>query len=375
MHSTMKQNLGILVEASADVAVSCLNQGRYTADSYLALPVNVLGKKYVVASYAKSNVGIIASQDNTTVYIIAKDIVRYRGRSYRKGENITIKLNKLQSFHLDHRSDLSGTIIRANKPVAVLSGDKCAKTNTKYCDHLVEFLLPFENWGRKFVVATTGKMDKNTGDMFRVFAYESDTRVRSKNGDRMLMSGQFAEYRFGRQELSSLFECSKPCFVIQYTTGYLNKKRREVDSSMIVVPSVNHYLNSYKIPLSGGQRYFYRHSVTLVIKTSERNGLILNGKNATHLRWQNVDGTKYSWTIFQMSSETEITHMSQEASFSVLAFGEADFQSHGYPGGFNFLIKKSGRCTLLLLFIQNRVERVPPKVIPFEVKALLESHC
>lgn len=349
MHSTMRQNLGISVETSAGVAVSCLNYGRYTADSYLALPVNVLGKTYVVASYAETNVGIISPQDNTTVYIIPKDTVRYGGRSYRKGENITIKLNKLQSFHLDHDSDLSGTIIRANKPVAVLSGDKCAKINTKYCDHLVEFLLPVESWGRKFVVATTGTMDKNIGDMFRVFAYENDTRVRSKNGDRILKSGQFAEYRFGHNELSSLFECSKPCSVVQYTTGYLNKKRREVDSSMIIVPSVSHYLNSYKIPQSGGQGHLYQHSVTLVIKTSERNGLVLNGMNATQLRWQNVDGTEYSWTIFQISSKTAITHLWQEASFSVLVFGEADFQSHGYPGGFNFLYKKSGRCTFSCL--------------------------
>ena len=129
----------------------------------------------------------------------------------------------MQTFHLDHDSDPSGTIIKANKPVAVLSGDNCAKINTRYCDQLVEFLLPVENRGREFVVATTGKIDKNTGDVFRVFAYENDTRVHSKYGDRMSKSGQFAEYRFGRQELSSLFQCSKPCQVVQYTTGYFNK--------------------------------------------------------------------------------------------------------------------------------------------------------
>ena len=352
MHSTKIQNLGVSVAASADVAVSCLNQGRYTADSYLALPTNVLGQIYVVASYAKSNVGIISSQDNTIVHIKLNKLTRYKGRSYREGEKIMIKLNKLQTFHLDHDSDLSGTLIKANKPVAVLSGDKCAKINTRYCDHLVEFLLPVKNWGREFVVATTGKIDKNTGDIFRVFAYENDTRVRSEYGDRVLKSGQFAEYRFGRQELSSLFQCSKPCQVVQYTTGYFNNRGREVDSSMLIVPSVKHFLNRYKITQSSsGNRYLYKHSITLLIKTSDRNGIVLNGMKATNLRWKNVDETKYSWTIFKMSRETEITHISQEASFSVLMFGEADFESHGYPAGFNLPFSKSGRYVAVAVVI------------------------
>ena len=353
MHSTTIQNLGISVAASADVAVSCLNQGRYTADSYLALPTNVLGQIYVVASYAKSNVGIICSQDNTIVHVKPNKLVRYKGRRYRKGEKIKIKLNKLQTFHWDHDSDLSGTIIKANKPVAVLSGDKCAKINTRYCDHLVEYLLPVKNWGREFVVATTGKIDKNTGDVFRVFAYENNTRVRSEYGDRVLKSGQFAEYRFGRQELSSLFQCSKPCQVVQYTTGYFNNRGREVDPSMLIVPSVKHFLNSYKITQSssGNRLYLYNHSITLLIKTSDKSGIVLNGMIATHLRWKNVNGTKYSWTIFKMSRETEITHISQEASFSVLMFGEADFQSHGYPAGFNLPFSKSGRYVAVAVVI------------------------
>jgi hypothetical protein len=343
MHSTVVDTLGISVTATADVAVFCINYRRYTSDSYLALPTNGLGRKYVVASYAKSNVGIISPQDNTIVRIIlnTKGTVRYNGRLYTKGQTINIKLNKLGTFHLDHRSDLSGTIVEANKPMAVLSGDKCAKIETRYCDHLVEFLLPVRNWGTKFLVATTGLMNKNAGDIFRVFSYENDTRVRSKHGDRVLKSGDFTEFDL-RRELSSFFECSKPCQVVQYTKGYSNKRGKEVDSSMLVVPSINHFLNGYHVFLLGIKNNSYQHSTTILIKASERDGLLVNGKNASGFIWHNIEGTRYSWTIIQISSETAITHSSQNALFGALVFGEADFHSHGYPGGLNFLFNVSG---------------------------------
>ncbi len=226
MHSTRVGNHGVLVTATANVSVSCLNQGRYSADSYLALPTNALGMKYVVASYANTTLGIISPQDDTIVHLIPniKGILRYNGSSYRKGQKIKIQLNKLETFHLDHHSDLSGTIIEANKPITVLSGNKCAKIHTRYCDHLVEFLLPVRSWGTKFLVASTAIMSKNSGDIFRVFAYENDTRIRTRKGHRYLESGEYREYDLNN-ELSSFFECSKPCQVIQYTKRLCQQTR------------------------------------------------------------------------------------------------------------------------------------------------------
>ena len=344
MHSTRVGNHGVLVTATANVSVSCLNQGRYSADSYLALPTNALGMKYVVASYANTTLAVISPQDDTIVYLIPniKGILRYNGSSYTKGQKIKIQLNKLETFHLDHHSDLSGTIIEANKPIAVLSGNKCAKIHTRYCDHQIEFLLPVSSWGTTFLVATTAIMNKTGGDIFRVFAYESNTRIRSRKGDRYLKSGEFIEYDLNN-ELSSFFACSKPCQVIQYTKGYVNKRGKEVDSSMLVVPSVSHFLNTYKVFSSGMQKNLYQHSITVLIKSSERDGLVLNGRKAPGLQWENIDGTRYSWTIIQITSEAAVTHISRIALFGVLVFGESDYQSHGYPAGLNLDGKKSGR--------------------------------
>ena len=343
MHSTMVDNLGISVTATKNVEVSCLNQGRFTADSYLALPKTGLGRKYVVASYKQTSLGIISAQDSTIVYLILNitGFLRHKNRSYKKGEKIKIKLNKLETFHLDENFDLSGTIIEANKPIAVLSGNRCAKINTLYCDHLVEFLLPARHWGNKFVVATTGTSMKSFGDIFRVFAYENATRVRSKDREQILNSGEFKEYDMESQ-LSSFFECSKPCQVVQYTKGYLNKRGKGVDSSMLIVPSVDKFLNTYKVFLSGLQTNLYQHSITILIKSAEKYGLELNGKKASGIVWRNVEGAEYSWTIIEISNATKVSHVSRNVYFGVLVFGEGDFQSHGYPAGVDFMRSKLG---------------------------------
>ncbi len=112
---------------------------------------------------------------------------------------------------------------------------------------------------------------------------------------------------------------------------------------MLVVPSVGHFLNTYKVFLSGTQKNLYQHSITVLIKSCERDGLVLNGAKAAGVQWENIDGTRYSWTIIQISGETAITHISRSALFGVLVFGESDYQSHGYPAGLNLDGKILGR--------------------------------
>ncbi|XP_028411539.1 IgGFc-binding protein-like [Dendronephthya gigantea] len=346
MRSTRVDTKGILVTSTADVAVSCLSQARFTSDSYLALPTTKLGRKYVVASYEKTNLGIISTEDNTVVSITlnADGVLRYGQKLYRKGKNIVLRLNRLETFHIDHNADLSGTIIEANKAIAVLSGDKCAKVNTRFCDHLIEFLLPVQNWGTEFVVATTGQMNKKAGDIYRVFAYENDTRVRNKDGYRLLQSGQFTEYDLG-DKLASFFECSKPCQVVQYIKGYLETRGIEVDSSLLIVPSIDHFLDTYNVYLSWMKENEFQHSVTLLTKSSQKEGLLVNGGNTTSLQWQNIEGTKFSWTILQISSKCTISHRSRDSLFGALVFGEAAYHSHGYPAGLNTLIARSVTAT------------------------------
>ena len=68
------------------------------------------------------------------------------------GQSFTITLAKLETFHLMHLHDLSGTCITSNYPVAVVSGSPCQDVGDGACDHLVSFLLPVKKWGKQYIL-------------------------------------------------------------------------------------------------------------------------------------------------------------------------------------------------------------------------------
>lgn len=78
--------------------------------------------------------------------------------------------------------DLTGTRIRANKPVMVLSGHDCAfiPFNRWACDHLEEVMQPLEAWGQDVVVSVTDQAscDESLPNLVRVVASHDDTNVR-----------------------------------------------------------------------------------------------------------------------------------------------------------------------------------------------------
>ena len=335
---------GIEINSTEDVTLFCLNHGVGTSDGYLALPTNALGTVYVVASYQPSaytaHFGIISVNNETSIRIKLNTIgnITYRGTSYSKGSSFSITLDKLETFHISHLYDLSGTIITANKPISVISGNRCANVGgVGYCDHLAAFLLPVKNWGNEFVVATTGSMDKRVGpDIFRVFAYENNTIVYKADRESVLLSGEFTEIDVTDGDLASSVHCSKPCQVVQYVKSrYRTDIGYYADPSMIVLPSVKQFLSYYHVALFT-KSAFIRHYITLLIKNCYNNGLIMNGTAMNGLHWETINGTDYTWTVVNVSGFDSVTifHTSPEKSFGLLVFGEGDHVSYGYPGGF-----------------------------------------
>ena len=354
MQGTNIQSKGIEINSTNDITVFCLNHFHDTSDGYLALPTNALGTIYVVASYQarwSSNFGIISGNDETNIRITlnTSGTITYRGISYSKGSSFSITLEKLETFHMSHSYDLSGTIITANKPISVLSGDKCANVGGGACDHLAAFLLPVRNWGKEFVVATTGRMNKRVGDIFRVFAYENNTIVREDSGEiSVLSSGEFMEIDLAGGNLTSFINCNKPCQVVQYVKGYRTEFGYNSDPSIIVLPSIKQFLSYYHVNFFALSHY-RRHSVTLLIKKSYNNGLVMNGIRMRGLQWETINGTEYTWTVVDVSSFDNVTifHTSPEATFGLLVFGEGNYVSYGYPGGFALTHASDGKTIFL----------------------------
>ena len=135
MEGTGIEKKGIEIKSTAEIAVIGANYMRGSSDAFLALPTATVGKTYVVATRLNSdgfsqnlmNIGIISQRDTTkvTITLKTKGYFRYLGSNYTRCQIFTIILTKLETIHLMHKNDLSGTIITSTYPVAVVSGSPC----------------------------------------------------------------------------------------------------------------------------------------------------------------------------------------------------------------------------------------------------------
>lgn len=129
---------------------------------------------------------VMASQDSTLVQFRP----RVKTMKHDSDEFVSIYLMKGQSYlvqssdeYLKGFGDLTGTIVRSNKPVGVLSGHM--RTSVPIIplnpnspiddskDHLIEMLLPTKIWGTQY--ATFPFSIQSQGDLIRVTCIQPNT--------------------------------------------------------------------------------------------------------------------------------------------------------------------------------------------------------
>ncbi|MFI5263111.1 MAG: T9SS type A sorting domain-containing protein [Candidatus Kapaibacterium sp.] len=214
------------IKSKYPITVTYISVGPCAGGSYLALPVMGLGKNYVAASYtdnpgngAFTNNGlqtssyyvagtlpdsvdvaggivlIIATEDGTNVKItpMATTATGHTGVTGGKGFPYGMQLRRGQCYLVrsngqsdDH--DLSGSLIEASKPVAVISGHENASLGgfdpftylMEARDFMIEQMIPVEYWDSIGYVSiplaeTTPYPTEGHGDTYRVYCFDSTT--------------------------------------------------------------------------------------------------------------------------------------------------------------------------------------------------------
>ena len=356
-----KQHNGVQISSTMDISVMCLNnESPYGSDGFLALPSHALGIIYVVASYkpydggSKAKLGIVSPHDGNNILIrVNKNaIIVYGGISYDHGSPFHISLGKLQSIQLVSTSDLSGTIIFSSKPVSVVSTeDRVRPGASGNIDRVESILLPVSQWGKEYILTTVGSMNKKQGDIFRIFAYENETVVKTAYWTKVLLSGRYAELILGKN-LTSFVNCSKPCQVVQYIIGE-TIGGKNADTSMTVLPSIKQFLSYYRVVSNYGSSF--DSSITIAIKEDYTNGLYFDGVKMANLSWVKITGTGYVWTVVgvPLTKVTTFYHSSANVSFGLFVFGWDGAVSYAYPGGFAFERNYTGKYTAELIKTGN----------------------
>ena len=351
----IEKKKGIRITANKPISVQGLPILSTTSEGFLGLPVDALGMHYIVPTYfvaINAIVQVVATEDNTSVSfelrlpnIPNKGRVRYGEVSYYDGDLINDTLNELDVFQVLGDSDLSGTIVRSSKPIALFSGNDCAMVpkNRHPCNHLVEQIPPVSNWGLHFMTNPTP--NRQEGDEFHVIASEQNTRVyvdkqlkkTLNEGDKYIIEAPW--------NMSLGISTSQPSLVVQYSKGSSILKLKP---SMSLVPPNEWYSNDYTVyvPKDDTGKTFDSY-INVVIDTRLRSDLRVRGADDLVIDWKIISGGfsraslhLASGGVYHVYSKNPLANL----SFSAVLYGMASQKLFSFPVGMKWLKPSNWDC-------------------------------
>ena len=212
------------IHATRPISVSYYSTGPNSGSLYMALQTGALGKTYVVAAMpadpglgkatgfratcpddsSSSEFAVIAVQDNTTITITPNGLTRMGDVGVSCGQGamgkpfpFTAVLNRGQVYWVkstndDLANDLSGSVVQADKPVAVIAGCESAFNgetdasvrSDEQRNMSVEQMIPVDFWTDKDYVSMPTAQDpgidpsvNSAGNQYKVFTYNPGTQL------------------------------------------------------------------------------------------------------------------------------------------------------------------------------------------------------
>lgn len=338
------ERLAVHVTSDSVVGVYGLSSRYQTTDTFLGLPITVLGDEYRAIGYSKiqvspemlSGLSIIATEDDTEVTItprVMTSLGRPPGVPYkvrlRKGDVYTVSAK----WEAVGTCDMTGTHVKANKKIAVFSGHACAYIPPKVeaCNHLIEQLPPLAAWGKHYYLGMLKERSKYT---YRVVAAYDSTKVFEDS--RMVAVLRTGEHY---EELNSTrnvqITADKPVLVAQFAQGFKNGDSVG-DPMMILVSPTQQFLNRYRFatPINGD----WHHYVNVVSPRSTASKIRLNGRPIDSNLFVPLGESRYD--IAQVQVPFGSHTIAGEAPFGLYSYGfgydKAAYDAYGNMAGQSF---------------------------------------
>ncbi|MDW8074717.1 MAG: hypothetical protein RMK00_02965 [Bacteroidota bacterium] len=379
-------NAVIRLTSPDPISVYVYNGKQVSSDGYLAIPVQSWGTEYMHLSWPdfnefrpwKSGFCIIAAHRDTRVSIQLRrpNVGEFgitsartdKGRRY--GESWTVTLQPGQCYIVQGDGttrgefDLSGSIVRANKPIGFLSFHQ--RTMVPSCciwngrDHMIEMLPPTSTWGRTYVSVEYER--GGYGDFFRVVALEDGTNIvctsydfgtRQKLEENLLLGLKRGEVRgVPTADLStsgpgqatgvrgmSVWRANKPFLLVQYSPSAEWDNNNFFDPFMIYIVPVEQYTKA-TIFQSPSNPAYSRHRFNLLVAADttdpaqrDLRSIKIDGVPVTTLApsilGNRIPGTNIHYARLFINNGPHV--IEGNAPFGGYIYGWGSFDSYGWP--------------------------------------------
>ncbi|MBL9102554.1 MAG: IgGFc-binding protein [Myxococcales bacterium] len=350
-------------------------QGSDSNDASMLLPVKALGTDYIITSYPgwvkadappedleqftygrPSYFNVIVTEDDTEISWTPRAKTLGSGfgfdpKEVEAGATGTITLDRYEvlqvgaaSVGLDTpfaKQDVSGTIVRANKPIAVMGATACARVpadSAGGCNHLQEQVLPYKYWGKSYLAAHAPFRGGDEDFHWRVYAgaanqkFSLDPNPGVPNFS-LKEVGEFKDIVITGNVKSFAFKSGDPFMAVQLLAGH-QESGDIADPAMFQSIPVQQHLNRY-VFVTGKN---YAQNFAQVIRKKNGPPVFINGVEIGPWELVNVSvsGGDVSsdvcdWPLDPDESRSYLAE--SEGPFGVNVIGYDDTTAYAYPAG------------------------------------------
>ena len=269
----------LMVYASKAVSAYFLNREMYSTDMSYLLDTTALGLEYRIVTWNDpySDPFSITAVEDGTVATITPTNGLTTGQPAKLPFDVRLQKGQSVIYATYSGHEITGTHIRANKPLAVFAGSRCANIPVQagFCDHLFTQLPPVKHWATEYVVPKTANTG-TAGNLVRIVANTPATQVRV-NGALVatLNPGDFHEVA----DAESLhIVASAPVLVGQFLKGSTVTTSGALgDPAFTYVNGIDQTLSEYVFTAPTSLSPFNENYLNIAIPTSALNSLQLNG--------------------------------------------------------------------------------------------------
>ena len=325
----------------------------YTNDASLLLPASALTGSYTALSWPTQNdngrisgsgfIAITATEDGTLVDVrSAGEIVAGAGLSVSGTGTVMLDRGDVLQLVAGPESDVSGTRVRADKPVQMIAGQSCAFVPTNSvtnCDHIEEGIFPEDTLGASYVVTmpivpTTADERTPAPFVMRLSAILDGTEVSFDPPVHAAVSidaGKFVDVSLTAATADNVLVTSKKPFQIAtYMVGQSALPGGGVigDPSMSLAIPVEQFRESYLFTASTSYAINYASVVAKHGTVVRIDGQLIEASD-----FKTVGASDYGVAQVLLSSDTSVHSLEADEEVGLTVYGYGFYTSYMYPGG------------------------------------------
>ncbi|KAL4217663.1 Deleted in malignant brain tumors 1 protein-like [Mactra antiquata] len=321
---------------------------------YTALPVEALGREYMVMSYkpkirSELQISSVAHGNRVTIQVRTTGTVTHKGITYRNGQIIREYVDRYQTWSIQSSSDLTGSLIKADQKIAVFSGGECISVpeDSPDCDFAVEQLPPTYAWESDFIVPLVD----TCANVIRMLGRDDGTSVKITYGDKTeTISLHSTEYTDRYLDTSvyrtAVIQSTRPILVTHLTGSQQNiATPSDCGPSMTLVPAIKQYSDNYHYVTENNLTASF---VKIIIVENKAPGLRMNNQSIVVTNGANVlvGKSKVQYSVIDVDIPTDTNGMPVIFShttgihFGAIFYGYNDHNTLSLPLGMQLDMSK-----------------------------------